>query len=67
MRFDRWFDFVNSKQDQRLAEIAKTEKEAEKMKKYVHPIRCCKAIEEAIDDDSFIIADGNSPYQLVLV
>ena len=51
-------NFVNGKQAEREAEISKTEKEAGIMKKFVHPIRCFKAIEQAIDVDSFIIADG---------
>jgi len=25
---------------------------------FVHPIRCCRALDEVIDDDSFVVADG---------
>jgi len=58
--FVPWKKYLQRNQEKRELDIEKTAREGARSKdeKYVHPVIACKAIENAIDDDSFLIADG---------
>lgn len=53
-----WYDFLKNVHNKREIEINKIANEAEKLKHFIHPIRACLALEQVIDDNSYMIADG---------
>jgi len=57
-KWDRWFSYLRKNQEKREADIQATADEMGKLERFVHPIRCCQALENCLDDDSFLIADG---------
>lgn len=53
-----WYDFLKNVHNKREIEINKIANEAKKLKQFIHPIRACLALEQTIDHDSYMIADG---------
>lgn len=53
-----WFDFLKDIHNKREMEINKIANDGEKLKQFIHPIRACLALEQVIDENSYMIADG---------
>ena len=53
-----WLSFLAQNQKEREAEIDATAAAVPEGNFGVHPIRLCRAIDAALDDDSILVTDG---------
>jgi len=55
-RWEPWFATLNKQQSQREDEISKMASTVNKS--FVNPLRVCRAMDEVMDDNSIVVADG---------